>query len=102
MELQIKIHIGNELTDSKEVVERLVWENLSNKLDHYLNKFDKEDAEGTIEITTEKNKKGLFDGKIQANLDGKAYRFEREDYKKLDDLINHLFDHFKESLSKEK
>jgi hypothetical protein len=102
MELQIKIHIGNELTDSKEVVERLVWENLNNKLDQYLNKFDKADAEWTIEITTEKNKKGLFDAKIQANLDGQSYRFEREDYKKLDDLINHLFDHFKESLSKEK
>jgi len=102
MELQIKLHIGNELTDSKEVVERLVNENLSNKLDQYLNKFDKADAEGTIEVTTEKNKKGLFDAKIQANLDGKSYRFEREDYKKLDDLINHLFDHFKEALSKEK
>jgi hypothetical protein len=102
MEIQVKIHIGNELTDSKEVVERLIWENLKNKLDQYLNKFDKADAEGTIEITTDKNKKGLFDGKIQANLDGATFRFEREDYKNLDDLINHLFDHFKEALSKEK
>jgi len=102
MEIQIKIHIGNELTDSKEVVERLVWENLNNKLDQYLNKFDKEDSEGTIEITVDKNKKNLFDGKVQANLDGSSYRFEREDYKNLDDLINHLFDHFKEALSKEK
>jgi len=100
MEIQVKIHIGNELSESKEVVERLVWENLSNKLDQYLNKFDKEDAEGTIEITTDKNKKGLFDAKIQATLDGQAFRFEREDYKNLDDLINHLFDHFKEALSK--
>jgi hypothetical protein len=102
MEIQIKIHIGSDLTDSKEVVERLVWENLSNKLDHYLNKFDKKDAEGILEVTVEKNKKSLFDGKVQANLDGNAYRFEREDYKNLDDLINHLFDHFKEALSKEK
>jgi len=102
MELQIKLHIWNELTESKDVIERLVNENLSNKLDQYLNKFDKADAEGTIEVTTEKNKKGLFDAKIQANLDGNTYRFEREDYKKLDDLINHLFDHFKEALSKEK
>jgi len=102
MEIQIKIHIWNELTDSKEVVERLVSENLKNKLDQYLNKFDKADAEWIIEVTTDKNKKWLFNAKIQANLDGKTYRFEREDYKKLDDLINHLFDHFKESLSKEK
>jgi hypothetical protein len=102
MEIQIKIHIGNELTDSKEVVERLVWENLNNKLDQYLNKFTKKNSEWTIEITVDKNKKWLFDGKIQANLDWKTYRYEREDYKNLDDLINHLFDHFKEGLSKEK
>ena len=102
MEIQIKIHVGNDLTDSKEVIERLVWENLNNKLDHYLNKFNKNDSEGTIEISTDKNKKWLFDAKVQANLDWKSYRFEREDYKKLDDLINHLFDHFKEALSKEK
>ncbi len=102
MEIQIKLHVWNELIESKEVVERLVAENLENKLDHYLNKFDKKDAEGTIELSVDKNKKGLFDGKIQANLDGHSYRFEREDYKNLDDLINHLFEHFKEALSKEK
>ena len=102
MEIQIKLHIWNELTESKAVVERLVGENLNNKLDNYLNKFDKADAEWTIEVTTDKNKKGLFDGKVQANLDGKSYRFEREDYKNLDDLINHLFDHLKEALSSEK
>ncbi len=102
MEIQIKIHVGDELIDSKEVVERLVWENLNKKLDNYLNKFNKNDAEGIIEVSLDKNKKNLFYGKIQANLDGKVYRFEREEYKNLDDLINHLFDHFKESLSKDK
>lgn len=100
MELQIKIHAKNELANSKEVVERLVNENLTNKLDSYLSKYEKEDAEGVIEIHADKNKKGLFDAKLQANLDGTHFRYEREDYKKLDDLINHLFDHFKEELSK--
>lgn len=102
MEIQVKIHIWNELKNSKEVIERLVGENLNNKLDQYLNKFTKEDAEGIIELSTDKNKKGLFDSKLTANLDWNSYRYEREDYKNLDDLINHLFDHFKESLSKEK
>jgi hypothetical protein len=102
MEIQIKIHIGNDLTKSKEVVERLVSENLNKKLDQYLNKFDKDTSEWIIEVTTEKNKKSLFNWVVQANLDGNSYRFEREDYKNLDDLINHLFDHFKEALSKEK
>ena len=100
MELQIIIHAWNELTQSKEVIERLVHENLTNKLDSYLNKYEKEDAEGTIELHVDKNKKGLFDSKLQAKLDGTHFRYEREDYKKLDYLINHLFDHFKEELSK--
>jgi hypothetical protein len=103
MELQVKIHIGNDLVDSKEVIERLVHENLQNKLDQYLNKFDKkEDAEGTIELTADKNTRGLFDAKLQVNIDGQSYRYEREDYKKLDDIINNLFKHFKEDLSSDK
>jgi hypothetical protein len=100
MEIQVKIHVWNDLTDSKEVVERLVKENLENKLDTYLNKFDKSNAEWTIELKADKNKKGLFDAVLQANLDWNSFRYSREDYKKLDDLINHLFDHFKEELSK--
>lgn len=99
MEVQIKTHIGNDIDHSKEVVERIVAQNLSTKLDNYLKKFEKQDAEGIIDISVDKNKKWLFDWKIQATLDGKSFRFEREDYKNLDDLLNHLFDHFKESLS---
>ena len=95
MEIQVKMHIWNDLQESKEVVERLVWENLNNKLDQYLNKFNKENAEGVIEINVDKNKKWLFDWKVQANFDWNSFRSEREDFKKLDDLINHLFDHLK-------
>jgi len=99
MEVQVIIHAGNDVDHSKEVIERIVGQNISTKLDNYLNKFDKSDAEGLIEVSVNKNKKSLFDGKIQANLDGKSFRFEREDYKNMDDLLNHLFDHFKEALS---
>ena len=100
MEMQIKLHVGKSLVESKEVVERIVSENLENKLQGYLNQFKKEDAEGMLDLKADKNKKGLFDATLQANLDGKTYRYSREDYKNLDDLINHLFDHFKEELSK--
>ncbi|MCH2188417.1 hypothetical protein MK079_01145 [Candidatus Gracilibacteria bacterium] len=99
MNLQIKLHTGNDVADSKEVIERIVQENMSNKLDQYLNKFHKEDAEGTIELKVDKNKKGLFDASLHANLDGNVHHFSREDYKNMDDLINHLFDHLKEALS---
>ena len=100
MELQVKIHVWSDLIESKWVVERLVDENLNNKLDNYLNKFNKSDAQWIIDMNVSKNKKWLFDAKLQINLDWKSFRYEREDYKKLDDLINHLFDHFKEELSK--
>jgi hypothetical protein len=45
MEIQLKTHIGNELNHSKDVINRLVDENLNKKLDVYLNKFKKDDAE---------------------------------------------------------
>lgn len=98
MEIQVKIHVNAE--EAKEVAERLVKHNLENKLDNYLKKFTtKDDAEGTIEVKVEKNKKELFDWVVSATLDGEKFRYSREDYKNLDDLINHLFDHFKEELS---
>jgi len=97
MELQVTIHAEEE---QREVVERIIWENLNNKLSSYLNKFDKNDAEWKLDFNVEKNKKWLFNAKLQINIDGKSFRYEREDYKKLDDLINNLFDHFKEELSK--
>lgn len=102
MELKIILQVWKELEESKEVVERLIDENLKNKLSHYLNKFDKTDAEWIIDLSVDKNTRWLFDGKLQANFDWKSYRSEREDFKKLDDLINHMFLHIKESLSKEK
>lgn len=98
MDVQVIIHTNDE-AHSKEVISRLVEQNVSTKLDHYLNKFNKDDAQWMIDVTVDKNKKGLFDGKIQASLDGKSFRFSREDYKNMDDLVNHLFDHFKEALS---
>ena len=101
MEIQVKIHVN--APEAKEVSERLVKSNLEVKLNSYLKKYsDKEDAEWVIEVKIDKNKKDLFDWVLSVNLDGDSFRYSREDYKNLDDLINNLFDHFKEELSKEK
>ncbi len=100
MKLVVNIHSGKDLNGSKEVVERLTQKNVSTKLDHYLKKFAKPDAEWVIDVKCDKNKKGLFDGTLQAVFDGHSFRVHREDYTKLDDLVNHLFDHLKEDLSK--
>lgn len=99
MNLQTNIHAGEE---SKEIVTRLVSENLENKLDSYLKKFDKEDTKIIVDIKIEKNKKELFNWKLQITINSlkNPFVYEREDYKKLDDLVNNLFEHFKEELAK--
>lgn len=102
MELQVKIHVSQDLEVSKEVVERLVNDNVNTKLDHYLDKFNKTDATWTLEIKIEKNKKWLFNWILSALFDWSTFRSEREDFKNLDDLVNHLFEHLKEQLSDQK
>ena len=97
MKLEQKIQLKN-LEHNKEVVERLVKENLSGKLDTYLQKFSGDDVKWLLSLVLEENKSGRFNGTLNVTIDGKLYHYEREDFKKLDDLINHLFDHLKESL----
>lgn len=96
MELQTKIQAPDE---SRNVATRLVNENLSNKLNSYLATFTKPDIKWILELKIDKDKKWRFIWVLHINIDGKVYRYEREDYKNLDDLINNLFDHFKLDLS---
>ncbi len=102
MDLQVIINLSDDLIGSKSVVERIVDINVNQKLDSYLNKYKKDDAKWEIKIIIEKNKKELFDWKINASFDWDNYFSEREDYKNLDDLINNLFNHIKEQLSDKK
>ncbi len=94
MKLEKKIQLKN-LEHDKAVIDRLVEENLSGKLDMYLKKLDGEDVEGEISLVLEGNKIGKFNGTLNVTIDGKSFHYSREDFKKLDDLINHLFDHLK-------
>lgn len=106
MKIQKKIHLKNNEHD-REVVERLVDENIGGKLDKYLKKFEGDDKEVCFDLSIELAKTGgcrscstgLFKGKLNVKLDGEVLHFEREDFKKLDDLVNHLFDHLKETLA---
>lgn len=100
MELKTLLHVCEHLEESKEVAKRLLDENLENKVSSYIKKYEsKADAEGVVELKLEKNSRGLFDWKLIMNLDRDTFRYEREDYKNLDDLINHLFKHFKEEIA---
>lgn len=99
MKLEKKLQLKN-LEHDKAVVERLVDENLSGKLDKYLKKLDGADVEGEVSLVLEENKIGRFNGTLNVTVDGKSFHYAREDFKKLDDLINHLFDHLKDDLGK--
>ncbi|MDD5377316.1 MAG: hypothetical protein PHH16_04355 [Candidatus Gracilibacteria bacterium] len=99
MKLEKKIQLKN-MEQDREVTERLVEENLSGKLDKYLQKLDGDDVEGEVALVLEKNKTDRFNGTLNVLVDGKTFYYAREDYKNLADLINHLFDHLKEDLGK--
>ncbi len=102
MNLQVKTDVSDNMLDSKEVVERIVNENISTKLDNYLNKFKKDDSEWSVKVTIKKDKRWLFEWSVNAVFDWVTYRSEREEFKSLADLVNHLFDHIKWQLSDEK
>lgn len=96
MRLQTIIHADDA---QKTVVERLVNENLEKKLSTYLKQFDGKDVEWLIDFDVKKNNI-WFNWKLKINIDWNNFYYSREDYKNLDDLVNNLFDHFKEELSK--
>ena len=98
MQLQ-KILQLKKLDESRDVIVRLMDENIETKLDVYLRKFASDDKECSITLTLDVDKKGLFLGSVQAKFDGQSLRAERTEFRKLDDLVNHLFDHRKLQLS---
>jgi hypothetical protein len=88
--------------ESKSITNRLFDENINKKLDSYLKKYSENDYL-LIELNIEKNKKSnKFNGTLLFELNkGEDKKvFQRDGYVKLDDLINHLFTHLKESFIK--
>ncbi len=88
-----------KLERDREVIDRLVDKNLTGKLDSYFKKYESGDKELGIKLMFDEQKDGKFNGALYADIDGKSYIYKRQNYKKLDDLVNGLFDHLKESLS---
>ncbi|MBP6981193.1 hypothetical protein KBB25_00240 [Candidatus Gracilibacteria bacterium] len=99
MHTDIIIH-ADGFTNEREFIDHEVTKNLSGKLDAYIKKYEKPDAKSRLELTLTRTKNGEFSGKTSLIVDGTSFRSERENYKKLDDLISHLFTHLKEQLAK--
>lgn len=89
---------------TKDSIYTLVELNITGKMDAYLpTVLDNDDAELLIDLVYGKDKNGKFFGHGNFNASWKMpYRYEKQSFEKLDDLVNHTFDHYKEHLSDKK
>ena len=97
MKLQKTTSYG-KLEHDKAVIDRLIEKNITGKLDSYFKKYGG-DAEISLKMVLDEQKDNKFKGALYADIDGQSHVFKRANYKKLDDLVNGLFDHLKEALS---
>jgi hypothetical protein len=100
MQPELIIQIDTSAEYDREVIHRLVGMAMG-KVDSYLKRYEnKPDATVRIEFFVKKNSDDSFHAKLHANIDGQIILFDRENFRKLDDLINHAFQHLKEQLAK--
>jgi hypothetical protein len=97
---EIIIHASDFSLEMKKSLEEYIEKNLSWKLDSYIKKHEKPNSPLRVELTVKKSKEGKYDGKVTLSVWPKPYRSDREDFSHLDDLVNHLFTHLKEQMSK--
>lgn len=95
MELKIQKNLQKIKTEDHGAIDRLIETNVTGKLDSYLKRYSKEGAEIRLALNLEENKKGEFDGSLRIQADGSDFASKREDFRSLEDLVNHLFDHVK-------
>ncbi|MBX9809570.1 hypothetical protein K2X92_04245 [Candidatus Gracilibacteria bacterium] len=98
MNNEIIVH-ASEFQNEAEFIDIEVKKNISGKLDAYIKKQSKEGDTIRTEISLKRDKAGIT-GKLEVSFPGHSYRSSRDNYAKLDDLVNHLFVHIKEQMAK--
>lgn len=98
MNTEIIIHAA-EFPTELEYIQNEIDKALSGKLDVYIKKHIKEGDKIRVELSMTRSKKN-FSGKLEVLFPGGGFRSVREDFAKLDDLINHLFSHIKDQMAK--
>ncbi len=109
MSLSDRIKINYRFVDITDIlaedIKKLVEKNLTGKLDRYLKSIldNKEDAEIIIDISIKKNKQWKYEWSFRFDIDGKLIVYHNDvPFKNINDLVNHAFDHLKQSLSDKK
>lgn len=89
--------------ENQELVKDIVQKNLEGKMDSYFKKIyaNKDTAEIRIDYKIIGTKQGKFMGDFNFNYDGKLFKWETGEggFKKIEDVVNHAFEHFKTHLS---
>lgn len=106
MHTDIILH-ADAFPNEKDYLKSEIEKNVTGKLDNYIKKHLGGD-EGIVRVdaTFERSDSGKediksrFNGKVILTAGTKTFRTEREDFSKLDDLVNHLFTHIKEQMAK--
>lgn len=98
MTTEVIVH-ASEFSNEIDFIRYEVDKALIGKLDVYIKKYVKEDDKLRLELTVTRTKKGIT-GKLDLSFPGGAFRSQREDFEKLDDLVSHLFSHIKEQMAK--
>ncbi len=100
--IKVNYKFDNITEALQEDIKKLVEKNINQKLDRYLKKIlTKEDAEIIIDIAIKKNKQWKYEWSFRFDLDWKMFIYKNDvPFKNINDLVNHAFDHLKQSLSK--
>jgi len=88
--------------DKQAIILDLVAKNFEGKMDAYLKQIGhKPDAEIHLNYKIQQNKQGRYESNFLFTLDGKQFSYTNKvAFKYVEDLVNHVFLHFKETLSK--
>ncbi len=99
MNLEVILH-ADAFPNEKEFLESEIYRNIEGKLDSYITAhLSPENDIVRVEAFFERAKDG-FHGKVILTLPNTTVRSSRENFEKLDDLVNHLFTHIKSQLVK--
>jgi hypothetical protein len=103
MSVKISPKFDNVSEPTQETLKQLVDKNLEGKMSSYFQKVlaHKPDAEIYLDYhIIKKTISNTYDGKFRLHMDGNDYPYHREAFQNPEDLVNHAFDRFKETLSK--
>jgi len=99
VEITVNYKFDNLQDPIKESIFEAIKKGFNQKLDRYIEKYNKEDVQAHLKFYISKNNKWLYDANFNFKLWSENIIYKRENFKNVLDLTTHFFDHVKEQLS---